>query len=447
MARKILICKIIVLFTFFFSQSTFSKTIDEVINLNPSFEPAIIAISVKDANSGKVIYQKNEKKLLHPASTLKMITAPAVLDYLGKNYKFKTAIYKSGTNTYLKLGADPLFGYDDLYNLISQYASKNFNPIKKLILDDSITDKTSYGVGWQWDDNTSIYFPQISPYIINRNIFAIKAICDGRNVRIEYAQEYKEKVINNLKCSDTTKISIERNVFSKNMAIKLSGTVQSSKIINIPALEPESLFKNSLAYIFLDNNIAFNTNFAYEKTPKFIPQEASIEHSIEDVLKRILTFSDNFAAEVLLKHAGAAKLENTGTTIAGLEVVKDFYRRNGIDVSQIIMVDGSGASMNDYISADFMTNALITIKKNEYFNLIKNSMTTPTIGTFSNRTPELNNKIFVKTGTLANTSAVAGYLKTNSNREIVFAIMLDNLPKKTNPKLFEDEIIRALANL
>ena len=60
------------------------------------------------------------------------------------------------------------------------------------------------------------------------------------------------------------------------------------------------------------------------------------------------------------------------------------------------MVDGSGASMNDYVSADFMTNALIAIKKNEYFNLIKSTMTTPSIGTFSNRTPELNNKIFVK---------------------------------------------------
>lgn len=216
-------------------------------------------------------------------------------------------------------------------------------------------------------------------------------------------------------------------------------------MVSIPALFPESFYKNSLAYALLENNIPFNANFTYEKLPRFTAQEAVVEHSIEEVLKKILSNSDNLAAEILLKHAGAERLESTGTTKAGLEVVRDFYNQNGVNITDIMMVDGSGASMNDYVSADFMTNALIAIRKNQNFNMIKNAMTTPSEGTFSGRVKELDGKIFVKTGTLANTSAVVGYLKTNSGRDIVFAIMLDNLPKGAKPKQFEDEIIKVMA--
>ena len=103
--------------------------------------------------------------------------------------------------------------------------------------------------------------------------------------------------------------------------------------------------------------------------------------------------------------------------------------------------------MNDYVTADFMTDALRIIKKSQNFEIIKNSMTDPASGTFKGRLPELNGKIKVKTGTLANTSAVVGYIKTNSGKDLTFAIMLDNLPKNVNAKEFENKIIRAIAQL
>ena len=444
MAGKIFIYQII-LCLFFFAQQCFAHTIDDVINSNPQIQSAIIGISVKDAKTGAVIYEKNPKTLLHPASTLKIITSCASLDYLGKGYKFRTGIYKFGEKTYIKLGADPLFGYDDLYNLISQYKNKNTDTIKFLVFDDTITDKISYGEGWQWDDNASTFFPQMSPYIINRNLFAIKVIPNGKEITIAHAGEYKENVINKLELSENNSIRVERNIFAPNAAITLQGKIKTAEIVNIPALSPEGLFKNSLAISLLENNIPFNANFSYEKLPRFSTPEAIVEHNIQDVLKQILSNSDNLAAEMLLKHAGAAKLESTGTTKAGLDVVKDFYSQNGADMSEVIIVDGSGASMNDYVSADFMTNALVIIGKNQNFDVIKNAMATPERGTFSGRAGELNGKIFAKTGTLANTSAVVGYLKTAQGRDLVFAIMLDNIPKGAKPKQIEDAIIRAIA--
>ena len=61
MVRKILIFKIIFFIFFCLSYKVLALPIDEVINEKKEFSSAIIAISVKDANSGNVLYEKNEE--------------------------------------------------------------------------------------------------------------------------------------------------------------------------------------------------------------------------------------------------------------------------------------------------------------------------------------------------------------------------------------------------
>ncbi len=448
MVRKIFIYKAIILLLFLITPKAFANSIDAIINAEKSFSPAIISISVKDKNTGEIIYQKNPKILVHPASTLKIVTSSAALNYLGKDYNFKTALYRNGNKIYLKVGADPLFSYEDILNLVSQYKSKNTEMIKNFIIDDTIIDKESFGIGWQWDDNANIYFPQMSPYIINRNLFMVKANLSRKNtVTIEYAKEYKEPIINNISYGDTNFIKSTRDIFATNPKITLSGTIKENQIIYIPAKNPQQMYHNVLMYAFLSNNIPINANFKYEKLPRFCAEEGAITHTIEDVLKRINQNSDNLAAEILIKHAGSIKTDNTGTTQNGLEVVKNFYEENGIDMKNIIIVDASGASMNDYITSDFLTEALLVISKNHNFEFIKNTMSDPTNGTFRGRLPELNGKIKVKTGTHANTSSITGYITTNSGKDLVFAIILDNLPLNVNPKEFENKIIKAISFL
>ena len=111
MVRKIFIYKAIILLLFLITPKAFANSIDVIINAEKSFSPAIISISVKDKNTGEIIYQKNPKILVHPASTLKIVTSSAALNYLGKDYNFKTALYRNGNKIYLKVGADPLFSY------------------------------------------------------------------------------------------------------------------------------------------------------------------------------------------------------------------------------------------------------------------------------------------------------------------------------------------------
>ena len=205
MVRKIQLCALI-LFTFLFSASVFANPVDKILNANPDFNSAIISISVKDED-GVVLYEKNSKTLVHPASTLKLITSAGVIDFLGKDYEFNTVIYKKLSKTYLKLSGDPLLSYQDMLQLADQYKSRNTNIPKTITVDDNIVDKIPFGIGWQWDDNANIHFPQLSPYVVNRNLFALKARIAPRNtVVLESTREYKENIVNKLHFGNSTNI-------------------------------------------------------------------------------------------------------------------------------------------------------------------------------------------------------------------------------------------------
>ena len=49
-----------------------------------------IAVSIKDADSGKVIYSLNDKMLMNPASVQKVLTTPVSAEILGEDYLFTT---------------------------------------------------------------------------------------------------------------------------------------------------------------------------------------------------------------------------------------------------------------------------------------------------------------------------------------------------------------------
>ena len=54
--------------------SAFSAGMDSIIKKSSLDKTSTIAVSVKDAKSGRTIYQYNEHKLMNPASVLKIFT-------------------------------------------------------------------------------------------------------------------------------------------------------------------------------------------------------------------------------------------------------------------------------------------------------------------------------------------------------------------------------------
>jgi D-alanyl-D-alanine carboxypeptidase/D-alanyl-D-alanine-endopeptidase (penicillin-binding protein 4) len=172
---------------------------------------------------------------------------------------------------------------------------------------------------------------------------------------------------------------------------------------------------------------------------------------LSDLLYPFLKLSNNPIAEILVKSMGQHE-QGQGSWPAGLEVVRDYVVARGIDPAGVQMVDGSGLSTADLIAPDDLTLVLASLQDEPWFEqwyaaLPMAGVPGPLIGgTLASRmvdTPAAGN-LHGKSGTLTNTSALAGYVASASGRRLVFTIIESGFVGQP-PKGVEDAFALALA--
>ncbi|OGI02442.1 MAG: hypothetical protein A2Y25_01275 [Candidatus Melainabacteria bacterium GWF2_37_15] len=151
--------------------------LDSIIDKNSLSKTAIISVSIREAETGNIIYERHADLLLHPASTLKAFTTPVILDKLGPNYEVKTSLYRHNNLTYLKLCGDPLLTSRKLAELF-----KGVTINGALIIDDTAIDTIPWGTGWMWDDESNPYMPKFSAYNLDNNLI--------KNVPVKDPEKY-----------------------------------------------------------------------------------------------------------------------------------------------------------------------------------------------------------------------------------------------------------------
>src|SRR5260370_1415426 len=66
--------------------------IEEIVR-QPALEPGFFAVKIVSLDTGYVIFEKNAKKFVRPASNMKLYTFAAEFDRLQPNYHFITSIH------------------------------------------------------------------------------------------------------------------------------------------------------------------------------------------------------------------------------------------------------------------------------------------------------------------------------------------------------------------
>lgn len=408
---------------------------------------AAVSISVKDADTGQKIYTLNDHTPRHPASTLKVVTAVASLDTLGKDYFFSTKLYKSTNNDlYLKLGADPLLKSSDLKQLIETAKQKNIISPKTIYIDNSIFDTVEWGEGWQWDDDLNPLMPRFSAYNLDGNLINIEITPRGKGApNIIVKPFYPVTIMNLIKSSsDANKIKLSRNNSISPNIINATGNISKQTVIKLPVNNPQLYFNLRLQDAIRNRKMDYYNPIQIGYLPQteiYLVDE--ITNSIDEGIKLSLKTSNNLAAETIFKLAGGKFTNSTGTFENSLEMLKAYFEKMGLNAEDIKIVDGSGVSKNNIMTSDFMTDFLIKLYKSENFEYLQQFLPTPGEGTLKNRMLYFKENMRAKTGTLSDTSAITGYIKTKSGKNYVFNIMIqDAKTSEADKKNIEELILR-----
>lgn len=140
---------------------------------DPMFETSQVGLFIYDLTADSALYRHNERQLMRPASTMKMVTAVTALDQLGGSYQFRTRLLYTGEianrtltgNIYSVGGFDPRFNGDDMTAFVNEIRELGIDTIRgRLLADKSMKDADLLGEGWCWDDDN----PTLSPLLLNR---------------------------------------------------------------------------------------------------------------------------------------------------------------------------------------------------------------------------------------------------------------------------------------
>lgn len=439
--KKIFLLSLLLLFTF--QLNAFSNQIESTIS-NSNVNKGGVAISVKNVESGNVVYSYNEKKPSVPASTLKIVTTNAAVDTLGKDYKFSTKLYKNTNNElYIKLGADPFLTSANLNKMFNTAKSKNIVEPKALFIDDTIFDNVEWGEGWQWDDDLNPLMPKYSSYNLDKNLLdiVIAPTTTGAPVNIYTTKFYPTTFMNLATTGGTNDIKFSRNNNIAPDMLTVEGTVISQITKQIPINNLKRYFVFRCEDAIKNAKIEYYSKIISKKLPStniYLVDE--VTHPLSDAINAIYKNSNNMVAETVFKLAGAKYANSKGSFENSQKMLNAYLNKIGIDYSDIRIVDGSGVSKNNLLTADFMTDFLVKMYSSDDF---KNALATAGEGTLTDRMLYFKGNLRAKTGTHCSESAIAGYITSRSGKTYAFDIMIND-PKSKNieKKSLEEYILR-----
>ena len=174
---------------------------------------------------------------------------------------------------------------------------------------------------------------------------------------------------------------------------------------------------------------------------------------VEQVVRRVVSTSDNEASEVLLRHIGSV-IGGTPSTTAGVAGVRTTLAGLGVPLTGVVVADGSGLSRSNRLTPDAVIAVLRLAASAQHPDLRAVVEGLPVAGfsgslesRFTDGDPAGAGRVRAKTGTLDGVGALAGLVTGLDGAVMVFVVSLDRvrLADALDARAAIDRAVAALA--
>jgi PBP4 family serine-type D-alanyl-D-alanine carboxypeptidase len=154
--------------------------------------------------------------------------------------------------------------------------------------------------------------------------------------------------------------------------------------------------------------------------------------SLDKILDFTIKWSDNALADRLARlssRAAGNAFNAAGVSETFTQILTSFE----IDASKLVVIDASGLSKENRVTAQILGQLLFKVRKDEKYKLLYTSLPVGGVsGTLRSRflttAPNAIGLVRAKTGTLNGTVTLAGYVES-TDREYVFVTLADEIPR------------------
>ena len=368
-----------------------TKELDAILGV-PAFDHTYWAVAVKSLKTDETLYAVNARKLMMPASNMKLVTLASAASTLGWNYTYETTVRAAGTiqdgvlrgDLVVAGSGDPsvttIDGAAD--RLFADWAARlktaGIHSIAgRIVGDDDAFDDDELGFGWSWDDLQDDYAAGISALQFNENgarVTIAPGLAAGAPASFSIEPSTTGLVVDNqvATIAEGTPTSIRTRRLPGSARLEVRGTIAIGArpaIQTVSVDNPTMFFVRSLRTALIANGIDVRGEAADVDDvadPPRLDGALLITYRsppLSQLAIRLMKDSQNQYAETFLKTIGRAA--GTPTAAAGRASVQATLQAWGVAAADLIQRDGSGLSRYDYVTADALTVILTHIDRDQ----------------------------------------------------------------------------------
>ncbi len=414
---------------------------------DPTLNGALVSAQVTRVQDGKTLFSHQSDMLVNPASVTKIFTTAAALCLLHPDFRFRTEIYALSPPVngqlmgpwYLKGTGDPFLVSERLQYMAAEVKALGIDQIQgPVLLDDTYFDEEGDGPGWDQDHTARPYQAPMGALSLNFNavavlVFPTKA---GKIARVDlFPKTDHFKLVNQVTTSDRTHFTLDSRRVNNKDQITVTGRISlhhPGARTHCKVTNPTFYTGYSLLDAFKRQGIKVGDTVKRGQVPggaELIYSYQSL--SLGELVRKVNKLSQNFMAEQLWKTLGTEFLGPPGSWHKGERVMQSFLAEEvGIPAGAYVLSNGSGLNDTNRVTAAQVVSLLRYVwnrfdVQSEFLSSLAVAGADGTvIGRFTH--PMVARTIRVKTGTLENVRAMAGYAQSRGNEVFAFSMIVQD---------------------
>ncbi|MEQ8860588.1 MAG: D-alanyl-D-alanine carboxypeptidase/D-alanyl-D-alanine-endopeptidase [Pseudomonadales bacterium] len=413
--------------------------------------PSGISLWIQHVDAPEPLLSVNADVPRNPASTMKLVTTLAALQGLGPAYTWRTEVFLGGPlrgdtvagDVYLRGHGDPYLVAEEYWKLADALRKRGVRRIDgDLVFDNAYFDLAPENPGAFDNQPDRVYNLTPHPLLVNFNAvrFSVEPRADGSSVAVQ-----ADPPLPNLELSNRLKLyRAPCGGYQRGVAVAVQDPDARDQVLL------EGRFPNGCDRYALTRTVLKPESYAFGLFDLYwhqlggeldgrwrggsVPEDSGeafhVHHSrpLADVLRLVNKYSNNVMTRHLELTLGAERFDAPATVEKGRRAIFEILQEDGIDTTGLVMSNSAGLSRDSRISARQMAGVLRSGWRSPFMPEYLSSLSIPGLdGTMRRRlrsTPG-EGRMHLKTGSLDDVSAVAGYVTTPGGDRLLVVVLVN----------------------
>lgn len=408
-----------------------------------------VSFVVQPVGVAKPLIAHRADQAMNPASVMKLLTSVVALEKLGPAYTWQTRVWAEGEITQRTLHGDliiqgegdPTLTLERLWLLQREIKASGIDSIQgNLILDTRLFDLPALDPGAFDGEPLAVYNALPGALLANYNATTVRLRAVENSVQITPDLNLpgltltSHLVVDDMPCGDWKDRLAPITFDAVRNTVRFEGRYArdcGEKLLNLNVYDPARHFDATFRAMWKQTGSEISGQTQLGRAPDDRAALVSFTSlPLAEALRSLNKYSNNVMTRNLYITLGAAHAGAPATLEKSRRAIDAWLMDRKINAPELVLENGAGLSRVERISARSLVHILQAAYASPYFSEFESALPIVAVdGTLKRRfvdTP-VAGRAHLKSGTLQDVRALAGYVLNRSGQRMIFVMMVNHV--------------------